>query len=83
MRGVPPFTQQQSREHRITLSGCPCTAGIAGNWYFYPEFQRQMTGMGALRSPLFTVPGIGIQVTPIRLGVVVGSIMLVRWMMNP
>lgn len=80
---VPSFVQGQSRERHITLSGCPCTAGISGNWYFYPESQRQMTGLGSLNSPLFVVPGVNIAVTPLRAGMLVGGVLLVRWMMSP
>jgi hypothetical protein len=75
-----PFAAAQSSEYRITLEGCPCVSGLAGNWYSYPEDQRQMYGM--LDTNLFTIPGIGAQVTVKRALVGVGALLLVGWMLK-
>lgn len=64
LAAVPAFAVDQNREFGVSLGKCPC--GIGGNWYSYPEDQRNMYGLGALNPlnrHLFTVPVVNMPVT--------------------
>jgi hypothetical protein len=77
---VPPFASEQNQEFRVSLGE------LSGNWYSYPEDQRQMYGLGfvnPLNSTLFTVPVIGFNVTIKRAIIGVGGLVFVRWLMKP
>lgn len=85
---VPPFSSEQSEEYRISLEGCPCQdlSGLEGNWYFYPEAERNMHGMfdflNPLNSTLFTIPVINVDVTSKRLILGGAAVLAVSWLLK-
>lgn len=82
---VPPFLTEQENRNRITL-GCPCNEGMGGNWYSYPQDQRQMYGitdfLNPLNNTLFTIPVVNVNVTTTRLIVAGAAAFAVSWLMK-
>jgi len=79
---VPPFASEQNQAFKISLGGCDCKSSLSGNWYFYPEDQRQMYGLGFLNNTLFTVPLVNFPVTTKRALVGVAGALAVAWLMR-